>query len=131
MPPELGFLTDLVVRDIDGNKWQLMGPLIYAEPETTYVAPTAFITDLASIPRIVFWRAKSGPWNEAAVLHDASYSGDLLVQPPRTLTRADADALFQRAMKASGVGWWTRSLFYAAVRLGGGGLWDKRREARA
>lgn len=121
------FLTDLTVKDTDGAKWILTSPLIAKDEQYTYIVSTGFQTDFASIPKVVFWRAKSGKWNEAAVLHDAGYSGDLMIQPARAMTRADVDRLFLDGMQACGVNWLTRHVFYRAVRLGGGGIWARRR----
>jgi hypothetical protein len=40
-------------------------------------------------------------------------------------TRADADDIFRRALRDSGVPAWKRALLWAAVRLGGGGGWGR------
>ena len=123
------FLTDLVVKDIDGNKWELLWPLVYEQDGVQYTAPAGFVTDLASIPGLVFWRSKSGKHNEAAVIHDAGYAGDLPVEPCRELTREDVDRLFRDGMEALGVGWWTRTVEHRAVRLGGWRPWNRYRKA--
>jgi hypothetical protein len=115
------FLTKLQVEDIDGNKWKLTAPLVYVQDGRRYTVPAGFITDFASVPGFVFWRSKSGKHNEASVLHDAMYSGEVEVVPHRIITRKDADLLFRDAMQASGVGKWSRNVMYAAVRLGGKG----------
>ena len=119
------FLTELKVKDLgDGTRWQLTAPLIAKDAVCTYVVPTGFVTDFASLPGWMFWRAKSGKWNRAAVLHDSAYSHELMMQPTRVLTRADADRLFLDGMEACGVNTVTRHVFYWAVRIAGGGGWD-------
>lgn len=117
------FLTPLVVQDIDGERWLLVAPLVFAHAGRTYTVPAGVTTDLASIPRVVFWRTKSGKYNEAAVVHDAAYAGRLGVVPPKTLTREDADQLFLAGMAVLGVGRWSRWVMFTAVRLCGSRLW--------
>lgn len=131
------FLSKLQVEDLDGNQWKLLAPLIYQGTtapsgqaiKTRYIAPKGFVTDLASIPRFIFWRAKSGNYNESAVLHDAAYSGDLIIEPPYAINRGEADNLFRDTMKVLGVGWWTRTVLHRAVRLGGWKSWRAYRHA--
>lgn len=122
------FLTKLQVEDVDGERWVLLSPLVFMYEKWYYVAPAGFTTDLASIPRIVFWRTKSGPYNEAAVIHDACYQGAIAAYPMKQLTRADADALFKVGMEVLGVGWWSRNVMYRAVRLFGVARWHGNKE---
>ena len=120
-----GFLTPLHLQDIDGEQFQLLTPLIYrAADKTLYAVPAGFVTDFASIPRGLWWRyPKSGKWNRAAVLHDYLYVAG-------TRSRDQADALFLEALEACDVHWWTRRVFYQAVRLGGWKKWGEyRRQA--
>ena len=81
--------------------------------------PKGFVTDFASVPRF-FWRIfpPTGPWCEAAVLHDYLY------QKPRC-PRFLADALFREAMRELGVPFWRRVAMYYAVRLFGGYFREK------
>ena len=133
------FLSTLQLEDLDGTHWKLLAPLVYQQRrevdgkavKTRYVVSEGFVTDLASIPSFVFWRSKSGNYNEAAVLHDACYAGTVTVTPaPATpLTRGEADGLFKDAMKVLGVGWWTRTVLHRAVRLGGWKAWKTYRTA--
>jgi hypothetical protein len=132
------FLSKLTLEDLDGNQWKLLAPLVYQRAQdvggqkTRYVVPEGFVTDLASIPSFIFWRSKSGNYNEAAVLHDACYAGTVTITPPAApLTRGEADGLFQDAMAALGVGWWTRRVLYRSVRLGGWRSWRKYRNAES
>lgn len=121
-----GFHTDLIVKDIDGDTWLLMQPLIYeAKNGTRYTVNAGVTTDLASIPRF-FWRfyPKSGPWNEAAVLHDCRYT-------EQDVTRAEADALFLEAMEWLNVKPSTRRIFYYGVRVGGWKAWGDYADRKA
>lgn len=118
-----GFLTPLNLQDIDGERFLLLTPLLYkAANQKLFVVPTQFVTDFASIPRPLWWRyPKSGPWNKAATLHDYLYVTN-------GVTRARADALFLEALEACGVNWWTRRVFYSAVRVAGGKAWNTYRD---
>ena len=133
------FLSTLKLEDVDGDQWVLLAPLVYRSVtnaagkkiNTRYTVPEGFATDLASVPSLVFWRKKSGAFNEAAVLHDACYTGDVIIAPApdAPLTRGEAAGLFKDAMAALGVGWWTRTVMHRAVRLGGWRGWKRYRNA--
>jgi len=131
------FLSTLQLEDLDGTRWKVLAPLVYQRVQdvggqkTRYVVPEGFITDLASVPSFVFWRSKSGNYNEAAVLHDACYAGVAVITPALEvpLTRGEVDGLFKDAMAALGVGWWTRTVMHRAVRFGGWKAWKTYRNA--
>lgn len=88
------------------------------------------VTDLASIPRIVWplW-PPDGPWAEAAVFHDECYKsrGTFAygIHPGLAvpLTRQGCDAVLQDGMAALGVGSVPRVIIWEAVRLFGGRAW--------
>ena len=99
---------------------------------TTLTAPAGTTTDGASIPRF-FWRIigppMTGRYRQAAVIHDAGYTGDLqwrLEGALREYDRKAMDALFLRLMEALGVSWWRRRLMYLAVRWFGAKHWTDR-----
>ncbi len=77
--------------------------------------PAGFLTDFASVPRL-FWNIlpPNGPYGKAAVVHDYLY------RTKGVATKAEADAVFLEAMKALGVGWFTRYSMYRAVVAFGG-----------
>ena len=56
MKQKAGFTTELIVRQIDEEKrtWALEAPLEYFSPfiDELIIAPTGFITDFASVPRV-------------------------------------------------------------------------------
>jgi hypothetical protein len=73
--------------------------------------PEGFRTDLASIPRPLWWLFPPfGDYLKPSILHDY-----LCVSPgcPRAL----ADALFRVAMKLEGVRWYKRFPIYCGARL--------------
>lgn len=114
----------------DHPGWRkLDAPLIYRERlrvrgatvHETFVVPRGFVTDLASIPRLLWVVLPPIGENErAAVLHDWLYTTG-------KVSRARADAIFRRAMAEDGVGFFTRWTMWAGVRLGGWAHWKRRR----
>ena len=115
-----GFQSPLIFKKLDGNKFQLTAPLIYqVAPERVITVPEGFVTDLASIPRVFYISTPPiGNYDLAAVVHDFLYSAQIT-------TRAQADGLFRQAMQDCGVGRYTRTKMYLAVRLFGGAIWDR------
>jgi hypothetical protein len=108
------FLSKLRLEDTDGRKWKLLEPLEYrARTGAILIVPAGFITDFASVPRLL-WRVlpPSGPYNEAAVLHDYLYRTSIV-------PRKRADELFREAMQSLGVSRVTRWIMYLGVRAGG------------
>lgn len=81
--------------------------------------PFGFVTDFASVPRIVgAWLLYGGKGKKAAVIHDWLYSS-------QRFTREIADAIFKEALEASGYAKWEVAGMYAGVRLGGWVAWRK------
>lgn len=95
--------------------------------------PAGFITDLASIPRLVSGiLPPDGPWTKAAVIHDFLYgtkgtgnwrghSSGLTRATP--YSRAQADDVLREAMADRGVDRLRRNIIWAAVRAGGARGW--------
>ncbi len=91
--------------------------LIYYDPRTDKLitAPVNFITDGASIPKIL-WSVVGHPFSKkirkAAIIHDYIY-GNLLKYG---YNRKDADLLFYDALIVNDVFWIKAKLFYYSVR---------------
>lgn len=117
------FLTPCRFEDRGGLPFILYEPLVYHSDllGRDVTVPAGFDTDLASIPRGL-WNIIPliGKYDRAAVVHDYLYRAN-------GVTRAEADAVLNEAMGVSDVGRWTRWLIYSAVRVGGGGIWDRHR----
>lgn len=135
------FTSRLEVTPLDdGRRWQLIRGFNYyigEEGGSDYVlAPTGFVTDFASVPRL-FWPIVSpwGRWGKAAIIHDRLYQfhkkrrsfedggtgwGVMLL-----VTRGEADGIFLEAMTVLGVKPWRRKLMYWAVRAFGWIAWNK------
>jgi hypothetical protein len=104
------------------------------------LVPQPFITDLASVPRVLTWLIpRYGRYTKAAVLHDyycrhfRDEQVDLLPTPAQVISgaadkeerttvelrdRSDADELFRWTMRELGVGPTTRTYMWAAVSFG-------------
>lgn len=112
------FLDALVLEYLDGKNWKVVEEFDYhtnIEPLYVIRVPAGFITDFASVPRLL-WRVlpPTGAYGKAAVIHDYLY------RTPGIATKAEADNVFLEAMEALGVGWWTRYVMYEGVRAFGG-----------
>lgn len=117
--------------------WGLQRPMAYetgADHGHRITVPAGFVTDLASVPRLVWsFYPPDGPWVKAAVVHDFLYdtNGDGRwwdkdwIAPARTFTRAEADDILLEGMRDRGIGRWERTVLWLAVRLGGGAGWRR------
>lgn len=116
----MSFKSELVVKECPDGKWELVEDLIYDGNRDTFIVPAGFKTDFASVPR-VFWNIippTSPRYTKAAVLHDWFYA-------KQGVTRSDADGLFRRIMRDSGVGKVKRGIMWLAVRAFGWLSWKK------
>lgn len=96
----------------------LVEPLVYKGAERTFTITSGFLTDFASVPRIL--RSLVPTHTRAAVLHDWLYA-------TAKTTRKDADGLFLRAMREAGINKVKRFAMYAAVRVFGFAAWNRHR----
>jgi hypothetical protein len=122
------FDSELSIRGAGPRTWELTMPLIWTGTKgDTFVVPTGFVTDFASVPRFLHWLVSPyGAYTRAAVLHDwllvslaewqeAADSGAVMAWQPPANSR-DTDGIFRRVMHDLGVPWSTRWLMWAAVR---------------
>ncbi len=83
-----------------------------------FTIDAGFMTDLASIPRIVqSFIPKIAHHLQPSVVHDWLYQYD------QNLTRAQADLMFLEGMRDEGVGRVRRNVMYRGVRIGGARAW--------
>lgn len=114
------FTTPLRLEATRPGHWVLLNDLIW-DGEERIVVPAGTSTDLASIPRPLRGiLQQNGVSRRPAVLHDYLYSS-------RSVTRAQADAIFRQALAAEGMGGLGRFTYWAGVRLGGRFAWAKKR----
>jgi hypothetical protein len=131
------FDSELSIRGAGPRTWELTMPLIWTGTKgDTFVVPTGFVTDFASVPRFLHWLVSPyGAYTRAAVLHDwllvslaewqeAADSGAVMAWQPPANSR-DTDGIFRRVMHDLGVPWSTRWLMWAAVRAAA--LFNRRR----
>ena len=107
------------------EEWVLFQPLKYVtESGMKLIVPDGFVTDLASIPRILYSVIPvNGLHRSAAILHDYLYES-------QTYGRRKCDDLFLEAMKSSGVRYTQRMAMYIGVRIGGWVPWNKRKASK-
>jgi hypothetical protein len=117
------FLTDLDTRlvcEFD-NTHRLLAPFAYESDllKRIIVVPQDFVTDFASVPRMIGAYLLFGDKGKrASVVHDWLYSTQLA-------ERKTCDQVFREALIASGYAAWEYEPMYAGVRLGGGSHWQK------
>ncbi len=107
----------------DDGEWTLLAdfPVIITSDvgTETVTVPKGFLTDLASVPRLPgMYLFFGGRARKPAVIHDWLYS-------THRGEREVADAVFFRAM-ANGENWFTRSMMWLGVRVGGWAVWNRR-----
>ena len=107
--------------DESGERLVLVKALTYETQKLSVTVPVGFVTDMASVPRLLWWLFPPfGRYLTAAVVHDYLY------QHGSTLgyTRAQADWLFLQIMVEDGVALWRAWLMYRAVRCFGWRAWQ-------
>lgn len=92
----------------------------FAKVPTRLRVAAGFLTDGASVPRLLWWFAPplAGEYFAAAVLHDAMYASHIV-------SKDTADWMFLRGMLLAGVNGFKARLMYRAVRMFGNGPWKK------
>ncbi|RBY94895.1 hypothetical protein DQ244_06510 [Blastococcus sp. TBT05-19] len=113
MPMESG---DVVVRSVDDDHWSVEEPLVYRGRRDRFVVPAGFLTDFATVPRLVVWLVpRFGRYTAAAILHDW-----LCTEGIRSgaVTSPEADGIFRRVMRENGVPVLRRWLMWCGVRWG-------------
>lgn len=102
--------TDVAVKQIDAETFELLEPLEYQGDNETFTVPAGFKTDFASVPRIFTWLIpRYGAYTKSAILHDFLGNSGLI-------SHADNDGIFRRTMRELGVSFLRRWMMWAAVR---------------
>jgi hypothetical protein len=101
----------LTISPVGVKLWEVRED--YRHDGASVIVPEGFVTDLASVPRIL-WAIfpPFGRYTEAAVVHDYLYRIEA--------DRKEADKEFYYIMRDEGVKKWKAKLMYWAVRLFGG-----------
>ncbi|UOY03038.1 DUF1353 domain-containing protein [Blastococcus sp. PRF04-17] len=101
---------------MDDETWALVDELVYQGNRQRFVVPAGFRTDFATVPRVVTWLVpRFGAYTLAAILHDWLVTDGLR---SGAVTSNDADGIFRRVMRESGVPVIRRWLMWAGVRWG-------------
>jgi hypothetical protein len=123
-----GFNSELNLVAAGPTTWALTLPLVWTGTKgDTFVVPTGFVTDFATVPRFLHWEVSPyGAYTRAAVLHDwllvslaewtdQTRNGGALGWLPPAISR-DCDGIFRRVMEDLGVPWAKRWTMWTAVR---------------
>lgn len=118
------FKTDLTLTAISGrpDQWYVGAPLVWEFAGLTITVPVGFITDLASIPKIIDWVPdlnRTGLTRRPGCLHDWLYGGE------RWHGKAFADSMLYQACIAEGMDPRGATAVYEGVHLFGKSSWDE------
>lgn len=119
---------------IDGTRWRVKDGFTYWLNDLEYVdVPTGFVTDFASIPRVlkVLWPSPGGLWDLPAVVHDKVYRDGFVRNingGKRNVTRGEGDQLFRDGMEIQRVRETAEACLYRGVRVGGWNAWRQHRK---
>ncbi|ALF16822.1 DUF1353 domain-containing protein [Fusobacterium animalis] len=106
-------MTKLLVKDLMNGKFELFSDYVYKTKEYFIKVPKGFVTDYASIPKLL--RAIVLPYGKhsgASVVHDWLYSSNCDLD----ISREKADRIFLEILKEEKVNFFLRNLMYFAVR---------------
>jgi hypothetical protein len=104
----------------DGYHWRLLKPVVLDDVVINRIeVPVSFVTDLGSIPRIL-WNVLPpiGPASRAFVVHDYLYA-------TQNFPRSTADKVLLRAMFSTHTKILACWAIYLGVRLGGWYAWQQ------
>jgi hypothetical protein len=113
------FTSPADLRLLDSYRWMLLTDFVYHvgdyPSEQIILVPAGTVTDLASVPRIL-WAVfpPHGKYAKAAIVHDYLYEKGIG-------TKAEADRIFLECMGVLSVPKWRKKLMYWAVCLFGKG----------
>ncbi|WP_429098079.1 DUF1353 domain-containing protein [Aeromonas veronii] len=114
--------TQPVLVPVDDKNWELHEEYYVKTSRVSFIIPKGFLTDLASVPKIV-WNIYPpfGLYTGAAVAHDYIYR-----TPQMRQTREEADAVFLELMHLAGVRDTKAQLMHLAVRAFGSSSFKER-----
>lgn len=116
----------LVIEQTGAEHWRLIASLTYEGRSQMFLVPPGFLTDAATVPRVVSWLfPRHGIYTRAAVLHDW-----LITDGRDQVSSRDADAIFRRVLRELEVPFLRRWLMWAGVRWGALGNPGRRAEWR-
>jgi hypothetical protein len=130
------FSAPPLVRDlVDGVRQVLEEPLAHVTPDGlwTIVVPAGFVTDYASIPRLLqAILPPRGKGNRSNIVHDYLYqTAPIDPRTGRRVTQRAADGVKLAGDRLLGEPWLRRWAMYVGLRLGGWVAWGRYRHAPA
>ena len=118
---EVKFINRPRIEPYGDECWRLVGDFYVEVDGLPYTVPRDFITDGASIPRLL-WRICGHPMSTKrlpiAVFHDWLYYEAVL------LPREEADKIYRAGLMALGFPRWKAELEYYAIRWFGGSHYE-------
>lgn len=123
------FKTDITLTHIpDRSSWNVTADIIYYSERYLWcvIVPAGFNTDLASIPRYVWWLIPRDDRHivDGAVIHDYLYRDG-------SCTRAQADMILRDAIRERQGKYWYRAIVWSFVRIFGAKAWASHRTGSA
>ena len=114
------FSGPLIVKQLPGYEWAVEQGFSFKSKDGIEVAiPPGFVTDLASVPRPLWWFiSPAGKHSQACVVHDYLYDNAIG-------TKKQADEIFFEALKELGVPRVRAWVMYLGVKLFGRGAYVK------
>lgn len=122
-------------REIGRRLYLILSDLEYQDVAFgSIVAKRGFVTNYASIDVLhnallfIFYALLASYGDKAATIHDWLYSGYGIERLDGSIyypTRQECDEVLYRALRAEGVARWRAYMFYAGVRVGGSGAFNK------
>jgi len=130
--PRLSWMEDPSVKGKRRWSWIVCDPWTHRVDGAVIHVPAGFRTDLASIPRCLWWIPGYAPMelgSEGPIAHDWLYRhGGVARSPagrPRWFNRRQVDLIFRTLMVEAGVGRVRRTVAWLAVRGFGWLCWKK------
>lgn len=113
--------------------WVVFEPITYYTEKygETITVPKGFITDLASVPRVIWWLIPNDGRHiiEGSVVHDWLYAnaGEI---PGWKYSRTQANFVLREAMREQGASRWERFVVWAALQAFGFISWNRHKKAK-
>lgn len=109
------FMNEVVLKPVADNTYELKSDFKAFDGKRTYIVPKGFLTDFASIPRLLWpvFNPNEIKVIPPAILHDFMYAC------PNDVSRAEADSIFYSALIDNLVNPVKAYTYYLAVRLMG------------
>jgi hypothetical protein len=105
----------------NGHRWLLVAPFEFVDGVDFVHVPAGFVSDLNSVPRVVWWWFPKTESPAAGLVHDFLY------RYPGKRTREQVDKMHLRILELLGVRKSKRMAAYYGIRIGSGGAWTRYR----